>query len=128
MGKRPTKKGVARKSRAGKVVSNAAASHGAHLNKLEGRLLAVERELLETKAAVLNLVNELQTAISQLQSLAQDHSRQLEANAKTTKSIIAMLSNYAVKEPDSGTLRSSLGRMSEEGVLPVDRRPLKTPR
>ncbi|MGY4512951.1 hypothetical protein [Bradyrhizobium sp. USDA 3650] len=128
MGKRATDRGVARKSRAGKVGSDAHASHDQNLRKLEGRLLAVEQELIEAKATITNLVNEFQTEISQLKILAQDHGRQLEANAKTTKNVFATLNNGTEREPESGTLRSSLGRMSEEGARPVDRRSLKTPK
>ena len=100
-------------------------SDESRLNKLEARLLIAEKEICETRDVISKLKKKVETDFLELQDLAAAHRTQLDADRKIIVNLVAKLNNGDLNERNSGSRRSPLGRMSEEGATPIDQRPVK---
>jgi septal ring factor EnvC (AmiA/AmiB activator) len=97
------------------------------LDVIEGRLQRLEQGVDGVRKRLDDLAEIVSSARSQAVAIEGDFTgvkRELDVLARNVTNVVARINQSQIAERDSGTRRSSLGKLSDEGAVPVDPRPI----
>lgn len=92
------------------------------LNKLEGRLLALEAQLADVQAVIGRATNYYEERLSERDRAIDELKQQVRYASKNAAKAVALLNG---NESESGPLASPLGPMSNVQPTPIDHRRMK---